>query len=277
MPEAFINGARIYYQVRGRGFPLILSHGLGADHTMWALQVAAFKECFKVVLWDFRGHGRSEITEEGYSLEQFVKDERELLRYLGISKAHIGGLSLGGLVSSWFAATYPEMTVSLILSDSAGLLEGMSEEEKEDKRNLFEMSAKVAEKEGRAAMVEATISLMFSEEFIKNSPDIVNKIKEGIMADPGQGYARTIRHLLMDFWKKSEDEIKSNLAGISAPSIILAGDLDRLTPLPTQEALHRAIPGSRFKVIKGAGHVPVLEKPEEWNREVLDFLKSLED
>jgi len=244
---------------------------------MWALQVAAFKERFKVVLWDFRGHGRSETTEEGYSLEQFVEDERELLCYLGIETAHVGGLSLGGLVSSWFAASYPEMTGSLVLSDSAGLLEGMSEQEKESKRKLFETSAALAEKEGRAAMADATVSLMFSEEFIKKAPDLVNKVKEGIIADPGQGYARTIRHLLMDFWKKSEDEIKNELARISAPAFILAGELDRLTPLPTQQALHRSMPGSRFKVIKGAGHVPVLEKPQEWNREVLDFLDNLEN
>lgn len=276
MPEALINGARIYYQEHGKGSPLVLSHGLGADHTMWLLQARELRDRFRVVLWDFRGHGRSEITEAGYSLEMFVSDLRGLLRYLGIEEAHIGGLSLGGLVAWSFAIAFPEMTRSLVISDSAGLLEGMSEKEKEDKKKLFETSAAVAKKSGRSEMADATISLMFSEEFIKSRPDLVDQVKSGIMADPGPGYARTIEHLLLKFWKRPADDIKNELAGISVPCLILAGELDQLTPLPTQQALHRFIPGSQFILIKGAGHVPNLEKPEEWNRAVLEFLLSLE-
>ncbi|MFO8058759.1 MAG: alpha/beta fold hydrolase [bacterium] len=276
MPEALINGARIYYQEHGKGPPLVLSHGLGSDHTMWLLQARELRDRFRVVLWDFRGHGRSEITEEGYSLEMFVSDLRGLLRYLGIEEAHIGGLSLGGLVAWSFALAFPEMTRSLVISDSAGLLEGMSEKEKEDKQKLFETSAAVAKKDGRSRMADATISLMFSEKFIKSRPDLVEQVKSGIMADPGQGYARTIEHLLLNFWKRPEDEVKEDLGRISTSCLVLAGELDQLTPLPTQQALHRSIPGSRFVLIKGAGHVPCLEKPGEWNRAVLEFLSSVE-
>ena len=87
---------------------------------MWTGQVPAFKEKYRLVVWDVRGHGRSEVTEDGYQIEQFVDDQYQLMRHLGIERAHIGGLSMGGWIAWSFALAHPEATASLILSDSAG-------------------------------------------------------------------------------------------------------------------------------------------------------------
>jgi len=242
---------------------------------MWLAQIPAFKPRYRVLLWDCRGHGRSEVTEEGYSIEQFVEDQYALMRRLGIEKAHIGGLSMGGWIAWSFALAHPEATASLILSDSGGVLAGMSEKERLQKKKLFEVSADLAEKQGRKIMVDNTLALMFSEKFIRTRPEIVALVRERILADPGLGYARAIRGMFVNWGQESAAATLKRLAQIRAPTLILVGELDQLTPVPTQRALHQAIPNSRLEIIPEAGHVPPVEQPELWNRLVLDFLKGV--
>ncbi len=275
MAEANINGARIFFQTHGSGFPVVFTHGLGGDHTMWMAQVPEFKQKYRLLLWDVRGHGRSETTEDGYSIPQFVDDLHALLGHLGIERAHIAGLSMGGWISWSFAIAYPGATASLVLSDSAGIQTGVSKEALKEKREMFEASAAIAEKHGRAKLADTTISLMFAKEFIENRPDTVELVKKRISQDPGIGYARTIRSIFTSAPQADHEEIKKRLAGIEAPCLVLAGELDQLTPMPTQEELARAIPGSRLEKIPGSGHVPPIEKPELWNRLVLDFLDGV--
>lgn len=276
MPEAEINGARLYYEIHGEGYPVILTHGLGGDSTMWAFQLPEFRKKRKVVIWDVRGHGRSETTENGYSIDQFVEDLHGLMDYLGIEKAHIGGLSMGGWISWRFALAYPEATRSLVLSDSAGMPHKQAPEQREQQRQMFEASAHIAEKYGRERLADATISMMFAEDFIRNRPDVIDMVKERIKNDPGVGYARTVKGLFMDFIQNPPENSHERLARITVPTLIIAGDKDILTPLPTQEALHEAIEGSRFEVISGSGHVPPVEKPEQWGKLVLDFYDEIE-
>jgi len=276
MPETILNGARIYYQEHGQGFPLVLAHGLGGDHAMWLAQAPVFKTKYRVVLWDCRGHGRSEVTADGYSIEQYVEDQSALLRHLGIKRAHIGGLSMGGWIAWSFAIAHPEATVSLVLSDSAGVQTGMSQEQRDQAKKLFEVSAAIAEKKGRGPILENTLALMFSAKFLKEKPELVALVRKQILADPGLGYARAIRGLFAHWDQSGAEEVNDRLARISVPTLILAGELDQLTPLPTQQALQRAIPNSRLEVIPGAGHVPCIEQPELWNKLVLEFLAGIE-
>ncbi|HUT55705.1 MAG TPA: alpha/beta fold hydrolase [bacterium] len=277
MAEVKLNGARIFYEVHGNhgSFPLVLTHGLGSDHTMWLGQVGAFKDRYRVVLWDVRGHGRSEVTADGYSLDRFIDDLRGLLEHLGIERAHIAGLSMGGWISFEFALKYPGLTAGLVLSDSGGIKAGMTEVQLGQGRTLFEVSAHVALQHGRAVMADNTINLMFSPEFIRQSPDIVELTRRRLMQDPGIGFARTIQGILIDYWNEPAADVMRRLGSITAPTLVIAGDLDLITPLPTQQALHRAIPGSRFEIIHGSGHVPPLEQPAAWNRLVREFLEGV--
>lgn len=277
MPEVTLNGARIYYQVHGSNgsFPLVLTHGLGGDHTMWLNQARAFQDIYRVVLWDVRGHGRSEVTTNGYSMGQFVQDLHSLLKHLGIGRAHIAGLSMGGWISYEFALAHPEATAGLVLSDSGGIKTGLTELQLGQGRSLFEVSAQVAMQHGRAVMADNTVSMMFSKEFIRQSPEIVELTRKRIMADPGVGFARTIKGILTEYWSEPAEAVIKRLGKISAPTLVIAGDLDLLTPLATQQALHQAIPGSRFEIIRGSGHVPPLERPQTWNKLVREFLEGV--
>jgi len=276
LPEANINGARIYYQEHGEGFPLMLTHGLGSDHTMWINQVTVFKDKYRLVIWDCRGHGQSEVTDDGYSIAQFTDDLYRLMQHLGIERAHIGGLSMGGWISWSFALAHPEVTVSLVLSDSAGMPAGMENDKLLEKKKMFEASAAIAETQGREKLVDVTLSLMFSEEFIKNQPDVIKLVRQRIVCDPGVGYARTIKGAFAEYWQTPSNEVEENLSKIKAPTLIIVGEVDKLTPVSSQKALHRAIPGSRLEIIQGSGHVPSVEQPELWNKLVLEFLDGVE-
>ncbi len=275
MSEATINGARLYFEDHGTGFPLIMTHGLGGDHTMWINQIPAFKKKYRVVVWDCRGHGQSEVTDEGYSINRFTEDLHGLMRHLDIERAHIVGLSMGGWISYWFAHNYPEATASLVLSDSAGMFAGFSDKNRENNRNMFEASAHIAEKYGREKLADTTLSLMFSEKFIEEQPEAIELVRQRIVSDSGVGYARTIKGVFAEYWDKPVKEFEEKLSEISAPTLIIAGEVDKLTPVPTQQAIHRAIPGSRLEIIPGSGHVPPIEQPEFWNSLVLEFLENV--
>lgn len=275
MPEVLLNDARLYYRESGEGFPLVFTHGLGGDHTNWNLQVPAFRERYRVVVWDCRGHGRSEVTASGYTIGGFVDDLGALLDHLGIARAHLAGLSMGGWITWRFALAHPERCAALALSDSAGVLEAATPEEIEKKKSLFLASAAIAEKQGRAPLVDATLALMFSPQFLAANPAAVLPVRRRIEADPGLGYARTIRGLFANLWDRPEGSGFDQLGRLAAPTLVLAGELDQLTPLPTQRALARAIPGTRLEIIPRAGHVPCIEQPELWNRLVGEFLVTV--
>ncbi|UCD83799.1 MAG: alpha/beta fold hydrolase [Deltaproteobacteria bacterium] len=276
MPETIINGAKIHYQDNGTGHPLILAHGLGGDLTMWLAQVPVLSQRYRVITWDCRGHGLSEITEDGYSLQNFVDDQYKLLRYLGVEKAHVGGLSMGGLIAWTFALAHPETVTALVLSDTAGVNIGVDQESRRQITDMFMTTADIAEKRGRGGtMANQAIRLMFCDQFIRNNPEIIAMVKERITNSSGVGFARTVRGVFGTEVEIQETDITRLLATIKAPTLVLVGKEDLLTPVPTAEALSRAIPGARLHIFENAGHVPNIEQAEEWNRVVMDFLDGV--
>jgi len=275
MPQKEINGTKIFYEVRGSGFPAVFTHGLGGDHTMWVNQVPEFEKKYRTVVWDVRGHGRTEVTENGYSIARFTDDLKKLLDFLAIKRAHIIGLSMGGWISWSFALEHPETVEALVLSDSAGMQAAAPKEQNEQRRQMFEASAHIAEKYGRERLADTTVSLMFAREFIESRPELVELIKKRICQSPGVGYARTVRGLFASDEHETPQQTKKRLSQIKAPTLVLAGEKDQLTPMPTQEALAKAIPGARLEKIPGSGHVPPIEMPEVWNGLVLDFLRGI--
>src|SRR5437667_5083895 len=120
MAQATLNGIEIDYSVSGRGRPVILSHGYGATGRMWDGQRRTLGDRYQLITWDMRGHGQTESPNDGarYSTELTVADMRALLASLGVSRAVVGGLSLGGYVSLAFYLAHPEMVDALIICDS---------------------------------------------------------------------------------------------------------------------------------------------------------------
>src|SRR3990172_9078397 len=105
MPKAKVNGIEIAYEVHGEGVPLVLAHGYTATQEMWERQIGPFSERYRVVVYDLRGHGESEVPaagDPGYTLDMYVADQRALMEHLGIEDAYVGGLSMGGINSMPF-------------------------------------------------------------------------------------------------------------------------------------------------------------------------------
>src|SRR5690349_485309 len=128
MPYADVNGQRLHYQDSGgTGLPVVLAHGLLMDHEMFAPQVAALRDRYRVVTWDERGHGLTETTPDDFSYWDSADDLRGLLDALGIERAVVGGMSQGGFLSLRFALDHPERTIGLVLIDTQA---GLEDEEK---------------------------------------------------------------------------------------------------------------------------------------------------
>ena len=121
MTDVLVNGIRLHYQVHGEGAPLVLAHGYGATLDMWAEQIEAFSQRYQVVVYDMRGHGRTEAPRDwsSYNLDDYVEDQRQLMDHLGIDTAYVGGLSMGGAIALRFALTHPQRLKALLLCDTS--------------------------------------------------------------------------------------------------------------------------------------------------------------
>src|SRR3990172_5677407 len=121
MSKAKVNGIELAYEVHGEGTPLVLAHGFTATKEMWENQIGPFSQRYRVVVYDARGHGESEAPpadDPRYSLDSFVEDQHALMEHLEIERAHIGGLSMGGMIAMRFALAHPQMTNALLLTDT---------------------------------------------------------------------------------------------------------------------------------------------------------------
>jgi len=116
MPEIRVNGTSIHYRIAGSGHPFVFTHGGDLDSSSWDSQVVFFSDRYRVITYDTRGHGRSELPESGYRVDDCVEDLHQLLDHLGVERTYLAGLSMGGYISLSFALTYPHRVAALVLS-----------------------------------------------------------------------------------------------------------------------------------------------------------------
>ncbi len=268
MPKVNVNGINIYYESRGEGFPLVFAYGLGGNTTEWEPQFAALSQRYRFITWDPRGHGRSDAPSDarGYTQENFAEDLKGLLDSLGISKAYVGGLSMGGGISTRFTILHPERVAALLIIDSAS---ASGRETPDETRLMREKIIRLAETEGMEAVAEYSM---------RNNPNISRTAGAGkeqeerirqmyLTLDP-VGYANSTRMILNTVFDAGL------LQGITAPTLVLAGDED--PALPACRFIHERIAGSRLVVIHDAGHLSNLDQPEAFNQAVLEFLANVD-
>jgi 3-oxoadipate enol-lactonase len=261
--DATINGARIHYERSGKGFPLVLIHAGIADSRMWEPQATAFAHDFDVITPDLRGFGGSELPPGPYSM---MADIVGLLDHLGIKQAHVVGCSMGGSVALDLAIAHPERTARLVLVGSgvSGANFGQA-----DKALFVDVDA--------------------ADE--KGDLDAVNRAEVRLWVDgprrvEGAAPKRT-RDLVLDMngralrsnWDGAKHEAldppaAGRLESLRAPVLVIVGDEDLPHVGVAADVLASEIPGARKVVIKDAAHLPSLERPDEFNRIVRDFLAS---
>lgn len=262
MPRVNVLDIEMNYIDQGSGEPIVFLHGLGGSAQFWMPQVKSFSSSYRVIAADNRGHGLSSKPLMPYTMRLFADDWKSLLDAIGIDSAHMVGLSMGGCIAMIIALDRPDMVKSLVLVDSWAY---------PDERFCEFLRAResVLLNDGLEKYAEFSISAVLSEEFLKANPGAKGEYHKRIVSmNEPQALAASCR-ALMDF------DLRGRLGGIKAPALIMVGQRDSILPPHLSEYIHKSIPGSRFMIIDGAGHLPPVEKPELFEAEVMAFLSSV--
>jgi 3-oxoadipate enol-lactonase len=266
MPHQRVGEIDLYYELtdftepwKAGPAPVVFIHGLGGDHSMWLYQVPAFCSRFPVITLDLRGHGHSTQPAADFGMADMAADVVRLLRALGVERAHVVGLSLGGMVAQQFALDHPLATASLVLADTLCAAPAGFEAVMRD-------AVRFIEENTMAAVAQARITNAFSDAV---DPVVRGYLIDRVAQNDKVAYVRAARSAF-------GFSVAGRLAEITAPTLVIIGDQDRVTPPPLSEDLASRIPGARLARIAGAGHISNIERPHEFNRVVLEFLESAE-
>jgi pimeloyl-ACP methyl ester carboxylesterase len=220
------------------------------------------------VVFDNRGAGKSSKPDYAYSIEMFAKDTVGLMKALDIENAHILGISMGGLIAQQIAISYPEKVRSLILSSTHfGGANYIPMDEKTMALLIALPTETISVEQAREMRYRAT----FSSQFLQENRSILEKIDEWAEKHPTPLYAQVHQSMAT-----SEFDSESELSKITAPTLILHGENDLAVPTRNGELLAERIPNSKLKIIKSASHFVIIEKYEEFNDEVRNFIDDVE-
>ena len=268
MPRAIINGIGINYESDGEGFPLILCYCRGGNATMWNSQVEAFSRNYRFIRFEPRGHGRSDAPEDpsAYGLDTSVEDLLGLLDHLGIEKAYVGGLSMGGGITTRFTLLHQDRVAGLMVIDS-GSASGHAHAE--EIRTRTTRVRELAFTEGMEAV--GRYSIREVDSFVGRAargPEAVEGIMEMFRALTPHGYTYSIEAL------DQAPVFDYRLSEITVPTLCIAGDED--PALEDVRFIHSQVEGSEMVVVPGAGHFVNLDQTEIFNREILAFLAKVD-
>jgi 2-hydroxy-6-oxonona-2,4-dienedioate hydrolase len=245
---AGVNGARIYYEVAGEGDPLVLVHAGIADSRMWEGQFTAFADRYRVIRYDMRGFGMTAMVDGPFS---HYEDLRGLLDSLDVERAHLVGCSVGDMVLVGSAVggfgpdiDPPRQWDDIVAAEEAGDLERVSE---------LEVQVWVDGPGRSHEDVDASVR------------DLVREMNLIALRNEASG--------LGDEWEP-EPPAADRLPDVQAPTLLIVGDEDQPSVFAAADLLQRELPNVRRVVMHGAAHLPNMERPEEFNRIVLDFLKD---
>jgi 3-oxoadipate enol-lactonase len=259
------DGIKLYYEEHGRtGTPLVLAYGIGGNTDMWDVNVPALSAAHRLILWDPRGHARSDSPEDParVSFARWALDLRDLLDHLGIRRAHVGGLSLGAGIATRFTLRFPGRVRSLLVTNSSsasGLPLSV------DNLVLRAQSIKITLEQGMDAMAEFAMQANPNlVERLRIDPRARDEFYEEYRRLTPIGYANALRALL------AMDHITAELPRIRVPVLLIGGDRDpSLSPM---KVMRRKIRGSKLVVLSPASHFANRDQPDAWNRAALQFL-----
>lgn len=262
MPVARINDIQMVYTDTGNGRPVVFIHGYPFNRTLWNEQIAALSDNFRVIAPDLRGFGQSDASNGPATMNQLAQDVAALLDHLGIARARIAGLSMGGYVALAFYKQSASRVRALILADTRATADT------EEAKQTREQQAEKALAEGMAGIADAMLPKLLTPETVSKRPEIVKRVRDMMLKTKPEGAAAALRGM-------AQREDQTNLLPrISVPALILVGAEDAITPVADSEKMYEAIAGSRLVVLENAGHVSNLERTEQFNQELLDFLKE---
>lgn len=262
MPHADCNGQRLYYEVHGEGEPLLCIHGLSASTLGWLPQIPVWSQAYKTIVFDNRDVGQSSRAGAEYEIADMTADALALADTLGLDTFHLLGLSMGGTIAQQLVLTAPERVRTLTLcvtfggSGAWGHTQG----------RLWSQRVQSMSREDR---VDELMLLCFSEAFYENA-EMVAFVRQALLAGPEQEADAFVRQLLAT----TRHEVRERLGALALPVHVIGAEHDLLVPVWKSRELAELIPGARLTVLPAAAHGANLERAEDFNAAVLDFLAA---
>jgi 3-oxoadipate enol-lactonase len=258
MPKTITNDIETYYEIHGHGHPLVLIHGVAGCHNAWQMQIPLLSKYLRVITYDIRGHGESTGNNEKYSIELFANDFKILLDNLGVTKSHICGFSMGGLIAQQFAIDYSSKVDKLVLADTFCHMSSS------DKILMLLMRV----------MNRIVLSLVGIDRFLAIGARFTfRKSEQRALRD---FYVKEVNRISKQEFLKTMDTIYSfdsfnKLEEIIAPTLIICAE-GLKQEQQQADIMHRTLKNSKKELIPDTYHASNLEKPEEFNKLILEFL-----
>ncbi|HLZ20988.1 MAG TPA: alpha/beta fold hydrolase [Ktedonobacterales bacterium] len=265
---AAVNGTRLYYEMAGEGHPLVLIHAGIADSRMWDDQFALFAERYRVVRYDLRGFGKSEVPPGPYALRD---DLYGLLDFLDIQKAYVIGVSMGGGLAIDFTLEHPDM-VGALIPVCAGL--GGFEPSATETEIAYREAIEAAEHAGDIERVNDMEVHLWVDGLGRTPEQVSTRVRQRVLVMNGLALAREAEQDQAQPQRLHQPAV-GRLAEIRVPTLVIIGDQDLSRIQQTADKLASDITGARKVVIRDTAHVPNMERPDEFNHVVLEFLGSV--
>jgi pimeloyl-ACP methyl ester carboxylesterase len=261
MPKVKVNDIQVYYEVKGKGYPLVMINGLGGNLDHWDPRlVEGLSKNFKLVLSDNRGTGRTDISNKEYTMKLFADDTTGLMNGLGISKAHVLGLSMGGMIAQELAINYPERVSKLILcSTRCGSSKSVQSSQRVPETPID--PSKMSPEEYRKAL-----TIICTDDFIEENPDFVRLMAQKRLIHPTskEAYMRQLNAIV-------KFDTFERLHQIETPTLVLHGKKDVLIHPKNAIILTEAIPNARLVFFEKSAHA-LAEEISEVIRNITEFL-----
>jgi pimeloyl-ACP methyl ester carboxylesterase len=274
MPVCRVDDININYKIYGKGFPLVLIHPFSASLEFWAPQIEKLSRKYRIIAYDVRGHGLSSAPagEENYTLGILVEDLHHLLQHLGVAKAYIGGLSLGGAIALGYAHRYFETVKALLILDIHGGFQPPSDAAAQAAMTEGRAKGeKYARERGMADFARRQIATGTAFPPVPDDAALQQQYVERMARFPLNGYIGVgrARPWEAEWQRQAADKI-------NVPTLITVGSDDLEMVVSGTRILHEHIKGSRYVIIKGSVHETARWRPDLFNRCVIDFLKAVE-
>jgi pimeloyl-ACP methyl ester carboxylesterase len=277
MPKVMVKDIQMYYEVKGEGFPLVMIQGLGGTLEGWdPRSVDGLSKHFKLILFDNRGAGRTDLSKGEYTIRLFADDTASLMNALGISKAYVLGMSMGGMIAQELAINYPQKVSKLILCSTSSqpsyskegfrVLEAVSQLSVEEMTKLILSFPFTLDYPQDLLKLYPMIVFGQTSEFDKENPDLVRRLLQ----------QRTKHPTSQEGFRHQYDAVlgfntQARLQQIKVPTLVLQGKKDRLVPPENGSILAKAIPNATLVYLENSAHV-LLEETEEMLKVIIQFL-----
>lgn len=264
MATTQVGSHTVYYDECGTGHPVLFINGLGSTRLGWWKQIEPFSMKYRVINMDNRDAGDSALGTGPYTIADMAEDSAGVIKNLNLGRTHIIGISMGGMIAQELAIRYAELVDKLVLvSTTAG---GASNVNPKPEITALLLSAE----EDIATRVRRTFMTIAGEGYMAAHPQDLDRIVEHAITKPmsPESYMRQLGACMVHLRQGVADQ----LARITAPTLVIHGDYDPLVPYPNGQYLAEHIQGARLSTFPGVGHIVPIEAPEQFNRQVIEFL-----